>query len=52
MYYKMNPRPYVVCLLRRDPGRKAVIAGIWLVIVGIAGLCWFGAGKRRQRGVA
>jgi hypothetical protein len=40
MKNEQQPRPYIVCLLRRDPGRWLVISGIWLVIAGIAGLCW------------
>lgn len=38
--YEMHPRQYVQVFLRRDPGRRVVIAGIWLVIVGTTLLCW------------
>jgi hypothetical protein len=37
--YGMHPRPYVQLLVRHDPGRRWVIVGIWMVIVGTALLC-------------
>lgn len=41
MDFKDTPHGRVVGLqARRDPGRGVVIAGIWLVIVGVAVLCW------------
>ncbi len=46
--YGTEPRPYVQLQLRRDPGRRWVIAGIWLVIVGTAWLCWRGAPRGVQ----
>lgn len=39
MSYDKEARRYVVLSARRDPGRGVVIAGIWMVIVGTAGLC-------------
>ena len=32
---------YIVITARRDPGRYCVIAGIWMIIAGVAILCWF-----------
>jgi hypothetical protein len=40
MSYDREARRYVVLSARRDPGRRAVIAGIWAVIAGIAWMCW------------
>jgi hypothetical protein len=40
MSYETNPRPYVQLFLRRDPGRRLAITGIWCVIGGVAALCW------------
>jgi hypothetical protein len=31
---------HVLLALRNDPGRGYVIWGIWMVILGVAGLCW------------
>jgi hypothetical protein len=42
MSYHTQVRPSVQLLLRRDPGRGLVIAGLWCVIVGTALLCWRG----------
>ena len=43
--YEEQPRLYVLLTARRDPGRGTVIAGIWLLIVGVALLC-----LRKHRG--
>ena len=40
MSYDTQDERYVVLSARRDPGRPLVIAGLWLMIVGCAGLCW------------
>ncbi len=40
MSYELEPRPFVLVSVRNDPGRGAVIAGIWMVIIGTALLCW------------
>ena len=40
MSYDTQDERYVVISARRDPGRPLVIAGLWLMIVGCAGLCW------------
>lgn len=40
MSYDTREERYVVLSARRDPGRPWVIAGLWLIIVGCAGLCW------------
>ncbi|MBT3380372.1 MAG: hypothetical protein HN742_39350 [Lentisphaerae bacterium] len=40
MSYDQEARRYVVLNARRDPGRNAVIAGIWLVIIGTALMCF------------
>ena len=40
MDYKTEPWPTVSFSARRDPGRGLVIAGIWLLIVGTAWICW------------
>ena len=39
--YDTVARRYIVVTARRDPGRCLVIPGIWMVIAGTAGLCWF-----------
>jgi hypothetical protein len=50
MSHSQTPRPYVVLLLRRDPGRLLVLAGIWCLILGVAGLCWGGDTGGRTKG--
>lgn len=40
MSYEMEPQPYVLIHVRRDPGRCLVVFGIWMVILGIAWMCW------------
>jgi hypothetical protein len=45
MSYDMEADPYIVVSARRDPGRRAVIYGIWAVIIGTAMLCF-----RKERG--
>jgi len=45
MSYDQVNRSYVVLSARSDPGRNAVIAGIWIVIIGTFILCF-----RRQAG--
>lgn len=42
--FDKEERRYIVVTARRDPGRPAVIAGIWLVIAGTALLCFLGRG--------
>lgn len=48
MSYDSQNRAYVVLTARRDPGRLAVVAGIWMVIVGtvMLGVLGLGAGRR------
>jgi cytochrome c biogenesis protein ResB len=38
--YDGNARRFVVVTARRDPGRPWVVAGIWMVIAGVAWTCW------------
>jgi len=47
MSYDKQDNAYVVLTARRDPGRLAVVAGIWMAMAGIVmlGLPWLG-GKR------
>ncbi len=40
MSYDKEARRYIVLSARRDPGRAAVIMGIWAVIVGTFLQCW------------
>lgn len=40
MSYDRETRRYIWLSARHDPGRSAVIAGIWAIILGIAALCW------------
>jgi len=40
MSYDRQAQTYVVLSARKDPGRHAVIAGIWAIILGVAWLCW------------
>ncbi|MCK5804087.1 MAG: cytochrome c biogenesis protein ResB [Lentisphaeria bacterium] len=40
MSYDQKERRYVVISARNDPGRAMVIAGIWLLILGTAWMCW------------
>lgn len=47
MSYDQRSRSYVVLSARHDPGRNAVIAGIWIVMIGTFVLCF-----RRQGGAA
>jgi len=47
MSYDQRNRSYVVLSARHDPGRNAVIAGIWIVMIGTFVLCF-----RRQGGAA
>ena len=42
--YDQRNRSYVILSARRDPGRNAVIAGIWMVIVGTFVFCFRKAG--------
>lgn len=39
MSYDVHNKRYIVITMRRDPGRKAVIAGIWLAMIGTAISC-------------
>jgi len=47
MSYDNAAQTYVVLKARRDPGRLAVVAGIWMAIAGILmlGLLWLGGKK-------
>jgi hypothetical protein len=40
MSYELGARPAILVSVRHDPGRRAVITGIWFVIIGTALLCW------------
>jgi len=40
MSYDQMRQSYVQLSVRRDPGRNAVIAGIWLTIIGTFVLCF------------
>lgn len=48
MSFDAHEERYVVLSARRDPGRSLVIAGLWLIIIGCAGLCW----QKRETTVA
>ena len=41
MSHDTQNNEYIVITARRDPGRYCVIAGIWMIIAGVAILCWF-----------
>ncbi|MCR4574551.1 MAG: cytochrome c biogenesis protein ResB [Lentisphaeria bacterium] len=41
MSYDVQNNEYIVLTARHDPGRGCVIAGIWMIIIGVAILCWF-----------
>jgi hypothetical protein len=38
--YGLEPMTYVNLQVRRDPGRRFVLAGIWMLITGTTILCW------------
>ena len=41
MSHDTQNNEYIVITARRDPGRYCVIVGIWMIIIGVAVLCWF-----------
>jgi len=48
--YSPGPPPRVDLQLRRDPGRRFVIAGIWMLLAGTPFLCWHPFVQRRGKG--
>lgn len=44
--YDHNRYKYVILTARADPGRALVIPGIWMLMIGIAGLCYIIPGYR------
>ena len=46
MSHDTQNNEYIVITARRDPGRGCVIAGIWMIIVGVAVLCWFSQSRK------
>lgn len=46
--YDHKRHQYVVLTIRRDPGRGWVIVGIWMIIIGVAGLCYLPSVKKRH----
>lgn len=45
MDYDQDMQRYIWVSARRDPGRWIVIAGLWVMIAGVALLCWFEQGR-------
>jgi len=43
--YDAHAERYVIVAIKRDPGLRVTLTGIWMVMVGTAGLCF-----RKQRG--
>lgn len=48
MSHDTQNNEYIVITARRDPGRGCVIAGIWMIIVGVALLCWFSQSRKEE----
>ncbi len=46
--YDQQKRLYIVLSARRDPGRNAVIAGLWAVIIGVTLICFVKAEEARK----
>ena len=46
MSHDTQNNEYIVITARRDPGRGCVIAGIWMIIAGVAVLCWFSQSRK------
>ncbi len=46
--YDQQQRLYIVLSARRDPGRGAVIAGLWAVIIGVTLICFAKAEEARK----
>ncbi len=40
MSYDTDNQRYVVVTMRRDPGRRFVITGVWMTIIGTVLICW------------